>query len=302
MEADTVHYFNPFHKSYTPGSIASKRQQACFIISCLTTGLGLWDFIGMSTVAIIAGSGVGELEPFRSWEIVPVETGYGAMELRRGEISGRTVLFTPRHGMGHTVPPHRINYKGIIAGLAKLGAERIIGTAAVGSLLIDFAPGTAAVLTDFIDFSRQGPITFFDSTVEGVVHTDFSKPYCAEVGAALLSAAEAAQLEVATPCTYIRADGPRYETPAEIAMFRSWGADVVGMTNVPEAVLSRELGICYGAIAIITNFAAGISPKPLSHIEVVEMMTSMSSKIAATLIETIRAIPRDRLCACGNTR
>jgi len=245
---------------------------------------------------------VGELEPFRSWEIVPVETEYGGFELRRGEISGRTVLFTPRHGIGHTVPPHRINYKRIIAGLAKLGTERIIGTAAVGSLLIDLAPGTAAILTDFIDFSRQGPVTFFDSADDGVVHTDFSEPYCTEINAALLSAADTAQLEVATPCTYIRADGPRYETPAEIAMFRSWGADVVGMTNVPEAVLSRELGICYGAIAIITNFAAGISPKPLSHQEVVEMMASMSGKLSAMLIETIRAIPNDRSCACRNPR
>ncbi|MEN6371027.1 MAG: S-methyl-5'-thioadenosine phosphorylase [Armatimonadota bacterium] len=256
----------------------------------------------MSTAAIIAGSGVGQLEPFRSWEIHSVETSYGTVEVQRGEIDGSTVFFTLRHGRGHTVPPHLINYKALISALDKLGVERIIGTAAVGSLLIDLSPGTAAVLTDFIDFSRQGVITCFDSPNTGVVHTDFSEPFCPEISDSLFAAAEKSKFEVATPCVYLRADGPRYETPAEIAAFRSFGADVIGMTTVPEAILAREMGICYGAIAIITNYAAGISPTPLSHAEVVAIMTSMGDRLSKTLLESIRSLPPSKNCGCGRNR
>ncbi|MEN6520964.1 MAG: MTAP family purine nucleoside phosphorylase [Armatimonadota bacterium] len=255
----------------------------------------------MSTAAIIAGSGVGQLEPFCSWKTHSVETDYGTVELQRGEIDGSTVFFTPRHGRGHTVPPHRINYKALMSALGKLGVERIIGTAAVGSLLVDLSPGTAAVLTDFIDFSRQGVVTFFDSP-DGVVHTDFSEPFCPEVSDSLLVTAQKSGFEVTTPCVYLRSDGPRYETPAEIAMFRSWGADVVGMTTVPEAILAREMGICYGAIAIITNYAAGISPMPLSHSEVMAMMASMGDHLSRALLESARSLPVNKGCRCERNR
>jgi 5'-methylthioadenosine phosphorylase len=159
-------------------------------------------------------------------------------------------------------------------------------------------PGTAAVLTDFIDFTRRGPITFFDESAPKVVHTDFSEPYCPEVSAALLTGCEANGLEVTTPCTYLCADGPRYETPAEISMFRSWGADVVGMTNAPEAILCREKGLCYGAIAVITNFAAGISPTPLSHAEVIAVMKSVEDKLAAAILTAVKALSEDSSCNC----
>ena len=253
----------------------------------------------MSTAAIIAGSGAEDLEPFRTWKLVTVETRFGIAEVRQGQVDGRPVLFAARHGTGHTTAPHLINYRAIISALSELGAERIIGTAAAGSLSTDIAPGTAAVLTDFIDFTRRGPITLFDTVDSGVVHTDFSEPYCPEISEALLTASEQNGLEVTTPCTYICTDGPRYETPAEIAMFRSWGADVVGMTNAPEAILSREAGICYGAIAIITNFAAGISPTPLSHAEVVAAMKSVESQLTTTILRAIRALPSLRGCVCG---
>jgi 5'-methylthioadenosine phosphorylase len=253
----------------------------------------------MSTVAIIAGSGAGELNPFRTWEPTMVETRFGAAEVRRGELGGCNILFAPRHGRGHVTPPHLINYRALISALSEMGAQRIIGTAAVGSLSPNFVPGTAAVLTDFIDFTRRGPFTFFDSGSIEVVHTDFSEPYCPEVSNALLAGAEKAGLEISTPCTYVCTDGPRYETPAEIAMFRTWGADVVGMTNAPEAILSRELGICYGAIAVITNFAAGISPTPLSHAEVLAVMKSIEGGLAATIIAATELIPPDRGCNCG---
>lgn len=256
----------------------------------------------MSTSAIIAGSGVGEFEPFRSWEIVSVETTYGTVEVRIGKVDESTVLFTPRHGRGHMVPPHRVNYKALISALVQLGAERIIGTAAVGSLRVDLSPGTAAILTDFIDFSRQGVITFFDSSDTGVVHTDFTEPFCSDISKSLLAAAEKSRFEVTAPCVYLRADGPRYETPAEIAMFRSWGADVIGMTTIPETILARETGICYGALAVITNYAAGISPRPLSHTEVVAMMASLGNRLTTTLLGAVRSLPQNKGCGCRGNR
>jgi len=252
----------------------------------------------MVTAAIIAGTGLDEASPFQAWEPVEVETRFGPAALRRAEVAGRTVLFAARHGAGHVTPPHLINYRAIISALAQLGAERIVGTAAVGSLSPELAPGTAAVLTDFIDFTRCGPTTLFDGAESGVVHTDFSEPYCPEVSQALLRSSSEAGLEVTTPCTYICVDGPRYETPAEIAVFRSWGADVVGMTNVPEAVLAREAGICYGAIAVITNLAAGVSPSRLSHADVVATMRSVEAKLIKAVLGAVEAIPAARQCGC----
>jgi len=252
----------------------------------------------VSIVAVIAGSGAQDLDPFGAWEPLTVETRFGPAEVRRGEVDGRPVLFAARHGREHVTLPHLINYRAIVSSLFELGAQRIIGISAVGSLSTDLGPGTAAVLTDFIDFTHRGPITLFDALESGAAHTDFSEPYCPEVSAALLSAAGKAGLEVTTPCNYVCTDGPRYETPAETAMLRSWGGDVVGMTNTPEAILSREAGICYGAIAVITNFAAGISPTRLSHTEVVAVMRSVGDRLAAAILGAIRAMPADRQCAC----
>jgi 5'-methylthioadenosine phosphorylase len=252
----------------------------------------------MSIVAIIAGSGVEMLEPFRNWKQTIVETRYGRAEVRQGEIEDRQVVFAARHGSDHTTAPHLINYRAIIGALTELAVDRCIGTAAVGSLSIDIAPGTAAILTDFIDFTRRDVTTLFDTHDTGVIHTDFSEPYCPEVSRALLTALEENGLEVTTPCTYVCTDGPRYETPAEIAMFRSWGGDVVGMTNVPEAILCREAGICYGATAIITNFAAGISSMPLSHAEVVAIMKSVENRLSSALIKAIITLPIDQACSC----
>jgi 5'-methylthioadenosine phosphorylase len=249
--------------------------------------------------AIIAGSGFEQAEPFRNWEPSAEKTPFGTVELLRGQIGSRSVVFAARHGRQHSVPPHLINYKAIVTALSQLGVTRIIGTAAVGSLSTDLGPGTAAVLTDFIDFSRRGPITLYDSPGSTVVHTDFSEPYCSEVSEALLTAAGESGLEVTTPCTYLSTDGPRYETPAEISMFRSWGADVVGMTNAPEAVICREARICYGAIVVITNLACGISSTRLSHTEVLKMMKSVELRLAQAVTKAVQIIPDNAECKCG---
>lgn len=252
----------------------------------------------MSKIAVIAGSGAERLAPYKDWQPETVDTRFGPVHIRKGEVEGRSVVFTARHGMEHLVAPHLINYPAIISALSELGVERIIGTAAVGSLTDDIAPGTATVLTDFIDFTRRSPFTIFDTPESGVAHTDFTEPYCAQLSEALLEGLERSGLEVTTPCTYLCVDGPRYETPAEIAMFRSWGADVIGMTNVPEAILARESGCCYGAIAIITNYATGISPTRLSHAEVIAMMKSVEKQLSEAILGAIVALPLERRCSC----
>jgi 5'-methylthioadenosine phosphorylase len=183
--------------------------------------------------------------------------------------------------------------------LSLLGVEVIIGISAVGSLDPAVGPGNIAVLSDFIDFTKTRRWTFFDNGSGGVVHADFSHPYCSGVSTALIRAANAANAAIVPRCVYICVEGPRYETPAEIRAFRAWGADVVGMTNVPEVTLAREAGICYGGLAVITNFAAGVSPAPLSHEEVVATMNSMGSTISRIALSAAALCGDSESCACA---
>ncbi|NLZ92943.1 MAG: S-methyl-5'-thioadenosine phosphorylase, partial [Firmicutes bacterium] len=140
--------------------------------------------------------------------------------------------------------------------------------------------------------------TFFTGGEAGVVHTDFTEPYCAELNAILLQSARGVGLELLQGGVYVCTEGPRFETPAEIKMFKQLGGDLVGMTNVPEVVLAREAGICYSTVALCTNFAAGISPTVLSHQEVLDVMENNVIKVQRLLAEAILRLPENRNCSC----
>ena len=193
------------------------------------------------------------------------------------------MVFLPRHGTGHSVPPHRINYQANIWGMRALGVEAIIATAAVGSLNPEMRPGDFVFVDQFIDFTKNRRQTFFDGRENGVAHLDFTEPYCPALRKTMAAAAgelrarPGAEFAFHEKGVYICTEGPRFETPAEIRAYALLGADVVGMTSYPEVALAREAGICYATIAMVTNLAAGMAGGRLTHEEVLEVMAKTST-------------------------
>lgn len=250
-------------------------------------------------LAIIGGTGVYDPQMLENLRTAEVQTRYGTAQLTQGNYRNRNVAFLARHGTKHGIPPHKINYRANIAALVKLGVKRVLATAAVGSLNKSMPPGTMVLLDQFLDFTKAREATFFDGKEAGVVHTDFTAPYCPELNGMLLAAAGRAGLTLLTGGVYVCTEGPRFETSAEIKMYRQLGGDLVGMTNVPEAVLAREAGLCYSTVALSTNYAAGISPAVLSHREVLEVMEENVEQLRALLLELVPNITVTRECGCG---
>lgn len=252
-------------------------------------------------IAIIGGSGVydpGILVHIREEKI---ETPYGTAFLKIGSYQGEEIVFLNRHGEKHSVPPHRVNYRANIWALKMAGIERIIATAAVGSTNPDFRPGEFVLVNDFLDFTKTRTYTFFEGGEMGVVHTDFTEPYCPELRRLLVQTAAEVGVKAHDGGVYACTEGPRFETPAEIRMIRQLGGDLVGMTNVPEVVLAHEVGICYSLVAMVTNMAAGISAARLTHEEVLEVMQQNSQRLRDLIMRTIPRIPRERDCRCAHT-
>lgn len=246
-------------------------------------------------IAIIGGSGVYDPEMLEDVKDVRVETEYGAVSLKSGVHQGKKVFFLTRHGEKHSIPPHMINYRANIKALHNLKVERIISTSAVGSLRKEMKPRDFVLLDQFIDFTKQRKSTFYD---DAVIHTDFTNPYCSQVRDIITRAASILDINLHLKGTYVCTEGPRFETPAEIRMFTLLGADVVGMTNVPEVVLAREAKICYASIATVTNFAAGISPSRITHEEVIEIMNENNEMIKKLISRTVEMIPEKKTCEC----
>lgn len=236
--------------------------------------------------AIIGGTGIGDRLREFGGRPVGVSTADGRLRGTLTEIDGASVMLLKRHSAGHKVPPHRVDYRAMARGLAELGCPICFATAAVGCLRREWGPGTLVVCRDFLDVTGRNP-TLFDRTV---VHVDFSNPFGPRARAALLGSAEEAGIAAVDGGVYMTANGPRYETPAEIALYGRWGADLVGMTAGTEAILMREAGIEYGCLALVTNLAAGLSEKPLSHEEVVEEMERSGEKALAVLRGAVRRV------------
>jgi len=251
-------------------------------------------------LAIIGGTGVYDPGVLSDVREVKVDTMYGETSAMVGNYKGQEIAFMARHGYGHTVPPHLINYRANIAALKMLGVERVIATSAVGSLNPAMPPGCFVFMDQFIDFARSQVRTFFDGGDHGVAHTDYTTPYCPDIRALLMENARQMGYVAAAAGCYVCTDGPRFETPAEIRMFRVLGGDIVGMTGVPEVVLAREAGLCYASIAMVTNWAAGISDHKLTHGEVVEIMQANGERLRRLIMATLERLDRGRSCECGH--
>ncbi len=247
--------------------------------------------------AVIGGTGVDHPELLSKLSRERVDTPYGMVRLTVGEVSAAKVAFVARHGEEHSVPPHLVNYRANIWALKELGVKKVISTAAVGSLESKFAPGEFVLVDQFLDFTKSRPATFFTGE-QGVLHVDMTDPYCRELRGVIAEKAVEAGVVVKNGGVYVCTEGPRFETPAEIRMFRALGGEVVGMTSVPEVVLAKECGMCYAAIAMITNYAAGISATALSHQEVVANMALMGVALRELITAVLKVLTPERSCAC----
>ena len=210
-------------------------------------------------LAIIGGSGLTRLSTLAVAHREVVRTPYGepSSALIFGQVAGRDVVFLARHGHGHTIPPHRVNYRANLWALKERGVDAILAVASVGAIAGACAPGELVLPDQLIDYTSGRHSTFFDGEERTVVHVDFTQPYSMELRRRCLAAARAANLALHDGGVYGAVSGPRLETAAEIDRMERDGATMVGMTGMPEAVLARELGIAYAAIAVIVNHAAG---------------------------------------------
>ncbi|GIV06732.1 MAG: methylthioadenosine phosphorylase [Fimbriimonadales bacterium] len=234
-------------------------------------------------IAIIGGTGVQSLP---GWALHAEHALSGGVYLYEGSLNGEPALLLPRHSKGHKVPPHRIPHAQHVRILKDHGVQAVLATAAVGSLRTDWNAGTIVILSDFLDFMREVNTLYHDE----VVHTDFTTPFSPILRDALIQAAQQLQIPMQPEGVYVCAPGPRYETPAEIRMFRMLGGDVIGMTVVPEAILCREAGIHYAAVSIVTNLGAGLSGQPLTHEEVTHVMQQATETIAQLFTHTLRIL------------
>lgn len=210
-------------------------------------------------LAIIGGSGLSSLSNLKIERREVVRTPYGEPSgaLQFGHLCNQAAIFLARHGYGHTLLPHVVNYRANIWALKQAGADAIVSVASVGGIRVDLAPGVIAIPNQIIDYTWGRKSTFFDDGEASVVHVDFTEPYDAGLRAKLLAAAGVAGESVIDGGVYAAVQGPRLETAAEINRLERDGADMVGMTGMPEAVLARELGLPYAAITVVANHAAG---------------------------------------------
>jgi 5'-methylthioadenosine phosphorylase len=249
------------------------------------------------TVALIGGSGL------TSWggsatASHRVSTAWGApsgpIEERR--VGKLRVLFLARHGIGHVIPPHRLNYRANIAALAQLGAERIVTVSSVGSLREDLPPGTFVLPDQFVDLTKSRPTTFFDGG--RVYHVSTADPFCPELTGWAVEAGKAAGEPFHSGGTYVCVEGPRFSTRAESRFFRSL-ADIIGMTLVPEVTLAREMALCYSCLAMVTDFDVW-AEKPVEAADVVRTMRENQDRMLKVLEQLLPKLEQPRRCACSH--
>ncbi len=249
-------------------------------------------------IAVIGGSGVYDPEILDRISEKCIDTVYGEVKLTVGEYRGKRVAFLPRHGQDHSLPPHRINYRANIMALKEIGVKNILATAAVGTLSPEMKPEDFVLVDQFLDYTKARLHTFFGESKEGVIHLDMTEPYCPGLRKVLGEVADGLGYNYHIQGTYVCTEGPRFETPAEINMFRLLGGDVIGMTGVPECTLAREAEICYATIAMVTNYAAGMRKEKLSHQEVLDIMAHNIIRLKDLVMRTIAKLDENRTCGC----
>ena len=249
-------------------------------------------------LGIIGGTGLTQLSNLEVTRRQIVRTPFGdpSGALTFGKLNRREVVFLARHGYGHTIPPHEVNYRANIWALHSEGAGRIVSVASVGGIRPDLAPGALAVPHQVLDYTWGRKHTFFEGPDQPVTHVDFTHPYCEKLRASLLKAAAAAGQAIVNGGVYAATQGPRLESAAEIDRLDRDGADMVGMTGMPEAALAREIGLRYAAVAVVVNHAAGRGESSEAiHLDQINAVLKASMLKVRALLEIGRASCRERV-------
>lgn len=255
----------------------------------------------MSRTGVIGGSGLYEMEGIGGIRHVKVNTPFGrpSGELTIGTFRDKEVVFLPRHGKGHTIPPGEINYRANIYAMKKLGVERIIAVAACGSLKEEIKPLDFVAVDQFVDRTNSArKMSFFDRGI--VAHVMFANPVCAHLHKALCLSAAGAGVRIHEKGTYLNMEGPSFSSLAESSLYRSWGMDVIGMTNMAEARLAREAEICYASLAAVTDYDCWHSGYLNVSVEMVIANLRKNVENAKKIIfNVIGSLPEKRECSCG---
>ncbi len=248
-------------------------------------------------IGIIGGSGIADAGFFTEIEKIELNTPYGKPSgpYAKGEYEGVEIYFLNRHGPGHTIPPHKVNYRANIWGMKELGVSILLCPSAVGSLKEEYEPAQICITDQLIDFTRGRDLTFFDGP--RVMHLSIAEPMCGSMRKLLIDECEKQGLAHHNKGTYITIAGPRFSTRAESHMFRNF-ADIIGMTLVPECQLARELGICYANIAMITDYDVW-KEKPVNMEEVMRTMRENVDKIQSLLAGVIPRLGEAEDCDCA---
>lgn len=252
-------------------------------------------------IGVFGGSGFYEF--LDDVEEVWVDTPYGAPseKIAIASIAGRKVGFLPRHGKDHRLPPHKINYRANIWAMHHLGATRIIGPCAAGSLKPEIKPGDFVVTDQFVNRTWGRADTFYEGPT--VTHISAAEPYCPQLRQLAIEQAQSLGITVHPRGTVVVIQGPRFSTKAESKEYRSHGWDVINMTQYPEGILARELGICYVNIALVTDYDSGLeddpSIPPVTHEAVLEVFRQNNDKLKQLLVAMIEHMPQDFQCECS---
>ncbi len=251
-------------------------------------------------VGVIGGSGLYEMEGLVDIQTITLKTPFGdpSDAFIVGRLEGVKVVFLPRHGKGHRIQPSSVNFRANILGMKKLGVEWIIGVSAVGSMKESIHPGDMVIPTQFIDQTKGRPSTFFSDGIVG--HISFADPVCPVLSSILFQTGKEVGATVHKDGVYICIEGPQFSTRAESNLYRTWGVDVIGMTNIPEAKLAREAEICYSTIAFATDYDCWHKAAEDVSIGEVLRILAQSTKTAKSAIRlAIKRLPEERDCVCS---
>lgn len=252
-------------------------------------------------IGIIGGSGLYSMPGLTDTKDLPVWTPFGEPSdaFVLGTLAGRKVAFLSRHGRGHRFLPSELNFRANIYAMKKLGVEKILSISAVGSLREEHKPTDFVVPDQFIDRTSRRISTFFG---EGVVaHVAFGDPVCSVVAKSLVDACAKSGVRAKSGGTYVCMEGPQFSTRAESNLYRSWGADVIGMTNLQEAKLAREAEICYATVAMITDYDCWHeSHEDVTVDQIIAVLNQNATNACKVVAAAIEMIPRERSCACGS--
>ena len=250
-------------------------------------------------IGVIGGSGLYEMDALTNVEEVALSTPFGAPSdsYITGELDGRKVAFLPRHGRGHRFMPSEVNYRANVHGFKQLGAQWLISLSAVGSMRKKIEPGHMVIIDQIIDRTRGRKSSFFGDGIVG--HIPFGDPMCDDLSGLLYEAAVAAGATTHKGGTYICMEGPAFSTRAESNLYRSWGVSVIGMTAIPECKLAREAGLCYGTVAMSTDYDCWHEDEDDVSVEAVIATLNKNADTARDIVKrVVGMIPRERGCGC----